>query len=93
VPSETAFAEELMETYRQCERLGYRPTGMLQMLGEHGAIETARRLMAAPPFEGFHRLALLNRLDLAIESIALRDPWRALFSEQELKKAERRLRR
>ncbi|WP_145206651.1 hypothetical protein [Sphingobium sp. B2] len=93
IPTEAAFAEELMETYRQCERIGYRPTGMLQMLGEHGAIDTARRLMAAPPSEGFHRLALLNRLDLAIESIALREPWRALFTDQELAKAERRLRR
>lgn len=92
VPTEATFAEELMETYRRCERIGYKPTGMLQMIAEHGAINTARRLMAAPPSEGFHRLALLNRLDLAIESIVLREPWRALFTDQELKKAERRLR-
>jgi hypothetical protein len=92
MPTEAAFAEELRDIYRQCERIGYRPTGMLQMIGEHGAIETARRLITAPPSEGFHRLALLDRLDLAIESVALRKPWRALFTDQELAKAERRLR-
>jgi hypothetical protein len=68
------------------------PTDMLQMLHEHGAIETARRLIAYPPSEGFSRLAAMNRLDLAIESIVQREPWRALFTEDELRRAARKLR-
>jgi hypothetical protein len=92
VPTEAAFAEQLMETYRECDHLGYKPTGMLQMLHEHGAIETARRLIAYPPSEGFSRLAAMNRLDLAIESIVQREPWRALFTEDELRRAARKLR-
>ncbi|MBU0555420.1 MAG: hypothetical protein KKD64_12125 [Alphaproteobacteria bacterium] len=92
MPTEAAFAEQLMETYRECERLGYRPTGMLQMIHEHGAIETARRLIAYPPSEGFSRLATMNRLDLAIESIVQREPWRALFTDDELRRAARKLR-
>lgn len=91
LPSEAAFAAELMITYRQCERLGYKPTGMLQMMQDHGAIETARRLIASPPSDGFNRLALLGRLDLAIESIVQREPWRQLFTEDELHRAKRRL--
>lgn len=91
VPSETDFAGELIKTYRACERLGYKPTGMLQMMQDHGAIETAHRLLASPPSEGFNRLALLGRLDLAIESIVQRDPWKLLFSEDELRRARQRL--
>jgi len=92
IPTEAAFAEQLMETYRNCDRLGYRPTGMLQMIHEHGAIETARRLITNPPSEGFSRLAAMNRLDLAIESIVQQEPWRALFTDDELRRAARKLR-
>lgn len=92
IPTEAAFAEQLMETYRQCERLGYKPTGMLQMIHDHGAVETAKRLLASPPSDGFNRLALMNRLDLAVESIVQREPWRRLFTNDELKRAAQRLR-
>ena len=92
LPSEADFAAELIHTYQQCVSVGYKPTGMLAMMQEHGAIETARRLLASPPSEGFKRLALMNRLDLAIESIVQREPWRALFTEAELRTAARRLR-
>jgi len=61
------------------------------MIQDHGAIETAHRLLASPPSEGFNRLALLGRLDLAIESIVQREPWRVLFSDEELGRAARRL--
>lgn len=91
IPTEAAFAEQLMETYRQCERLGYKPTGMLQMIHDHGAIETAKRLLASAPSDGFNRLALMNRLDLSIESIVQEEPWRRLFTDDELNRAARRL--
>lgn len=92
MPTEAAFAEQLLETYRQCARLGYKPTGMLQMIHDHGAIETAKRLLASPPSDGFNRLALMNRLEFAIESIVQREPWRRLFTDDELKRAAQRLR-
>ncbi|MGO7039979.1 hypothetical protein ACCS60_16670 [Rhizobium acaciae] len=92
MPTEAAFAEQLMETYRECERLGYKPTGMLQMIHDHGAIGAAKRLLALRPSDGFNRLALMNRLDLAIESIVQREQWRGLFTDHELKRAAQRLR-
>lgn len=92
LPTEAEFAAELMITYKQCVELGYTPTGMLGMMQQHGAIETAKRLLASPPSEGFKRLALMNRLDLAIENIVQREPWRALFTDGELRKAAQRLR-
>lgn len=76
MPTEAALAEQLMKTYRRCERLGYKPTRMLQMVHDHGAIETARRLLTSPPSDGFNRLALMNRLDVAIDSIVQREPRR-----------------
>jgi len=92
LPTEAAFADQLVETYRQCESLGYKPTGMLQMIHDYGAIETAKRLLASPPSEGFKRLALMNKLELAVESIVQREPWRRLFTDDELKRAAQRLR-
>lgn len=91
-PTEADFKEQLWATYRECDALGYKPTGMLEMMQRLGAIATAKQLLAKPPSEGFSRLAELGRLDLAIESIALEPRWSALFSEAELKIARRRLR-
>lgn len=92
LPTESDFKIKLMATYRECEKLGYRPTGMLQMIENHGAIETARRLITGPPSDGYTRLATLRRLDLSAEAIVQEEPWRWLFSEQELKRARARLR-
>jgi hypothetical protein len=44
----------------------------LRMLGEHGGLETARRLvMSSQPSEGFTQLWLKGRLDLTVESLVL----------------------
>ncbi|MDR6832095.1 MULTISPECIES: hypothetical protein [unclassified Sphingopyxis] len=86
------FEAELLSTYRECEKLGYRPTGMLDLMERLGAIATARHLLARPPSDGFARLFELNRLDLAIESIVLRPEWSSLFSDHERGIARRRLR-
>ena len=60
---EREFAAALLDIYDRCNGLGYQPTGMLQMMERSGGIETARRLLASPPSNGFGRLALLGRLD------------------------------
>lgn len=90
--AEREFATALRDTYDQCDALGYRPTGLLQMMEQSSGIETARRLLSSPPSEGFGRLALLGRLDLAIESLVLQPRWDGLFSEDERRIARRRLR-
>lgn len=86
-----AFEAELLNTYRECEKLGYRPTGMLDLMERLGAVDTAKHLLAQPPSDGFARLFELGRLDLAIESIVLRPEWSALFSDDERGIARRRL--
>jgi hypothetical protein len=89
---EAEFADALRNTYDECAKLGYRPFAMLEMVDRLGGIETARRLLANPPSDGFARLALLKRLDLAIESLVLEPRWDGLFTEAELRTARRRLR-
>lgn len=86
------FEKELLNTYRECEKLGYRPTGMLDLMERRGAVDAARHLLAKPPSDGFARLFELGRLDLAIESIVLKPEWTGLFSDEERRVARRRLR-
>ncbi len=85
------FAGELRRVYAQCVELGYHPTGMLQMIERHGGIGTARRLLELPPSDGFARLALLNRIDLAVESLVLQPRWDGVFTDDERRIARRRL--
>lgn len=88
---ERDFVAALRDTYAQCAALDYHPTGMLEMIERHGGIGTARRLLALPPSDGFARLALLGRLDLAVESLILEARWEHVFSDDERRTARRRL--
>jgi hypothetical protein len=47
--------------------------------------------MSGTPSGGFTRPWELKRLDRAVEALALREPWRRLFTEAELEKARQRL--
>ncbi len=66
----------------------------LNMVQEHGGKETANRLLAtAKPSSGFAELFLRGRenLQLSVEYLVLKDPWRTLFTEEQLAVARRRL--
>jgi hypothetical protein len=89
---ERLFAQALHDIYAKCHKLGYRPTGMMEMMEKIGAIPTAKQLLASPPSEGFARLAMLGRLDLSIESLILEDRWSTVFTDAERKTAQQRLR-
>jgi len=89
---EREFTDALHDIYAQCATLGYHPTGMLQMMERLGGIGTARRLLELPPSDGLARLALLDRIDLAVESLVLEPRWDGVFTEEERRIARRRLR-
>ena len=89
---EREFSAALRDIYAQCDALGYRPTGKLQMMERLGGINTARRLLTLPPSEGFGRLALMGRLDLAVETLILEPRWNDVFTDEERRTATRRLR-
>jgi hypothetical protein len=83
---------ELIHSTRESKRLGYNPTYFLQMLGEHGAVATAQRLLVGEtPSEGFYTLAQKSRLDLTLEASVVKAKFRELFTDEELHVASARL--
>ena len=64
----------------------------MQMLGEHGGVETARRLLASrEPQQGLFELYRLDLLHESMEAVVLQAKFRSLFTQQELAEAHRRL--
>jgi hypothetical protein len=88
-PFETRLRSLADRAWTECH---YRPGYFLDMLNERGGIATAHVLLAGRPSDGFAKLWELKRLDLSVEAVALQEPWRTLYSNQELRTAERRLR-
>ena len=68
---ERAFDDAMMQIYLVAKsHAGYAATRFLQMLGEHGGVETARRLLPHMS-EGLTQLWQRNRLDLTVEFLIL----------------------
>ena len=64
----------------------------MQMLGEHGGVETARRLLASrEPQQGLFELYRLDLLHESLEAVVLQAKFRSLFTQQEIVEAHRRL--
>ena len=87
-----AFHQAMLATYQEALTIGYRPARFLQMVSEHGGVETARIILAQNnPTEGFGTLWEKQRLDLAIEALVLKPEFASLFSEEDRAKARARL--
>jgi hypothetical protein len=91
--AESDFANAMREVYRRAKvEAGYNATYFLQMLAEHGPLDTAHRLIrASQPSEGFTQLWERGRLDLTVETQVLRPQFHDLFSDEERDICERRL--
>lgn len=90
---ESKFEEQMHGIYASARQIDYNPARFLQMLNERGGLATARALINADQIsEGFTILWQKKRLDLTIEALVLREPWRELFTPNELAVAESRLR-
>lgn len=90
------FHQEMQAIYDSALKLKppYRATYFLQMLGEHGGKGTADRLLATHnPSAGFTELFLRGKenLRLSVEHLVLREPWRKLFTAEQLAVARKRL--
>lgn len=90
---ERQFHREMLEIYKLCVReCNYRPTRFVDMVNDRGGLDAARALLAAPtPAMGLTTLYELGRLDLSMEALVCRDPWRTLFTADEIAVAEKRL--
>lgn len=89
---EDQLTSVLRGTYETARERGYIATYFLQMLEEHGGLETARRLLAKPEAQqGLFELWDRGLLDISMEAVILQDRFRSLFTEVELSEAHRRL--
>ena len=82
------FEQQVLDDYRTAKDLGYDATVWIGMVGQYGAVDAAKRLIAQPGGElGFERLWELHRLDLSVEARMLRPEFAPLFTPRELAKA------
>jgi hypothetical protein len=89
------FGEAMLEIYKRAlAEANYHATRFLQMLNDHGGLETARILLHAPAVsEGYTALCLRNRLDLTVEAVIHNnEKWHPLFTREELDVCIERLR-
>jgi len=89
---ESEFDQAMRGTYEAARKRGYVPTLFLQMLEEHGGLETARRLLAKSDAQsGLYRLWELQLLHESMEAQVVKERFRELFTETEIAEAHRRL--
>jgi 5-methylcytosine-specific restriction enzyme A len=91
---EQRFEHEMVETvYRATGReTGYWAGYFLRSVKMHGGVGAARRLLDKRGVsKGLVKLASLDRLDLAMESVVLSDEFRALFTDDERARAAQHL--
>lgn len=89
---ERRFDAAMLDIYYEASRLGYRPTRFLEMVRQHGGVETAHRLLAVDKIhDGLAELFLLGRLDLTVEHHVLLPEYRSMFSADERRTARARL--
>ena len=89
---EVQFHQEMLRIYDEAITFGYRPTYFRRMVIDHGGVQAAKILLGKDaPSYGFERLWEETRLDLTVEALVLREPWRGLFELEELREAYRRL--
>jgi hypothetical protein len=91
---EREFQDGCLVDIEELRALGYYPTRFVQMVGELGAREAARRLInSQEPPEGFYRLWDMGRLGNSVEAYVYNNPrfW-VLFDPPTVANCERRLR-
>lgn len=90
------FHQEMLHIYDAALKLKppYKAKTFLKMVNEHGGKATADKLLATTkPSDGFTELYLRGKdsLRLSVEYLVLTDPWKALFNENQLAIATKRL--
>ena len=88
----SAFDEAMLDVYRKSQsQCDYNATYFLRMIGEHGGLETARQLLRKSEVSsGFTTLWECERLDLSVEAVVLKEQWRPLFTDEDLRTARTR---
>ncbi len=79
---------------RSVRDFDYSPRLFMNMLDQRGGRATAHALLAGKPSDGFFALWEKGGLEVTVEALVVKEPWRSstLFSADEIGVAERRLR-
>jgi hypothetical protein len=87
------FTQSLEGTVEAAKSRGYIPTYFMQMLSEHGGVETAKRLLAkSEPQTGLFELWNLGILHESMEAVIFDNPrFYPFFEQSEVAEAHRRL--
>lgn len=91
---EEQFHQEMLSIHPKSGRAtGYWPNRFLQKVKNRGGLLAAKDWLKLEKglSPGLQRLAKEGRTDLSMEALVLKEPWRQLFSTEELKEAKRRL--
>ncbi|RLP94748.1 caspase family protein [Micromonospora sp. BL4] len=90
---EKKFHQALVNGYRSMKReINYNATIYIRMISTLGGLGAARQLLhASSVSSGFTTLWEKGRLDLTVEAFVMREPWSALFTDEELQIARDRL--
>lgn len=84
------FESELKKNVAEMKKI--RPFNRLQqLLDEYGYFEGARILINREETSGLRELFLAGKQDISIESLALSEKFKSLFTEDELKKCSEKL--
>ena len=90
---EKQFHKEMIDICSKSKKeLKYNPSRFLQMVGEIGGVEAAKRVISSNlPAEGFVTLWENGRLDLSVEACVLKHEYGELFTDEERRKCANRL--
>jgi hypothetical protein len=70
----------------------YTPTVLIGMINTSNAVDAVKQLVnSVNPPKGYTHLWELHALHLSMEAIIQEDDWKGLFTEEERKKARKRL--
>jgi hypothetical protein len=77
---------------RAKDECDFQPIRFLQMVHDHGGVETAKRLLAQSEVQaGLMTLWDCGRLDLSMEALVIKPKFQPLFTEEEITIARERL--
>jgi len=93
---EAKFTKRMFEIYLQAKQeAGYTASIFYGMVSDDGGLITAKTLINAPKESaGYTALYLRGYLKLTVEAVVIEEPqWQSLFTEDELERARRRLKK
>lgn len=89
---EKDFESEMWRIVEVARKHKYTPTYFMQMLEEHGGVQTAKRLLSGDnPQYGLDHLWEMGLLHESMEAQVIKEKFYTLFTKDEIKEAKKRL--